>query len=224
MAEEPDRSSRIANLTSGKALPARRSQAIMADRRRPRRHHGRPGLAALVLSNLHAQRVAETVGDAGLPKPAAEECAIARAAMTAIHTSGDAARWMTGVVATTMTLKAHSQVVNPSDFPDYSDDEADDARGKVEADWRNCPGMADFVRGLHWAPLSSDYAGAELSLSRPGLNKAHDEAKLYEIFTAPAAGDDSDTPRRKRGPWLVTLRPAPGGVWKVTATDDLSGK
>jgi hypothetical protein len=179
----------------------------------------------LFWSRGQAQHVAETVGDPGLPKPSAEECAIARAAMTAIHTSGGDAGWTASVGWKTMTLRAHSQVVNPSDLPGYSDDEADDARGKVKVDWRTCPGMAAFVRGLHWDPLSSDIDSAQLGLGRPGLSKAHDEAKVYEVFTAPTPGDENaDSPRQKRGPWLVTLHPGPGGAWRVTATDDLTGK
>jgi len=176
-------------------------------------------------SHGQAQHVAETVGDPGMPKPAAEECAIARAAMAAVHASGDDARWTAGAGWKTMTLRAHSQVVNPSDLPGYSDDEADDARGKVKVDWRTCPGMAGFVRSLHWAPLSADIDSAELNLARPGLNKADDEAKVYEVFTAPTPVDETaDSPRQKRGPWLVTLHHGADGGWQVTATDDLSGK
>lgn len=193
-----------------------------------------PLLAGLALGTLaagylfwsrgEAQHLAETVGDPGMPRPAAEECAIARAAMSAIHSAGDDGRWIAASGWKTMTLRAHSQVVNPSDLPGYSDDEADDARVKPKADWRTCPGMADFVRSLHWDPLSADIDSAQLSLGRPGVSKAHDEAKLYEVFTAPAPDSNPDAPRLKRGPWLVTLHPGPGGAWRVTARDDLSGK
>ncbi len=165
------------------------------------------------------QAVADAPGDADMAKPAADECAIARAAVAAIHGAGSDKAWQAGAGVTEMSLAAYSKVINPVDVPGYSDDEADNLRSKAAADWRWCPGMAAFVGGLGWRPMGGDDAVAVLALGRPGLNKAGDEARVYEAFLAPRA--DSGVLRLTRGPWLVTLHHGPNGAWQVTATDQL---
>ena len=215
MAEPPSRS----------ASPARKTPPPRIGFLWPAMVGGALGTAValyLFWSHLQARHVAETVADPGLATPTPAECAIAKSALTAIHVAGEDARWEAGVGATTMTLKAHSQVINPVDVPGYTDDEADDVRGKGKADWRLCPGMDAFVRGLHWSAMSGDIDDAELGLSRPGVSKTGDEAKLYESFSAPAKGDNPEAPRQARGPWLATLVRVPDGAWRVTAIGDLS--
>jgi hypothetical protein len=170
-------------------------------------------------SHTHDQHLAETVADPGMGGLPAQECAIAKAAIAAFHTSGQDARQSASVGAKEMTLKAHSLVVNPTDVPGYDDDEADDVRGKPKADWRACAGMGDFVRGLKWIPLSDDIDSAELSVSRPGVNTAGDEAKVYESFSGPTP-DNHDATRETRGPWLLTLKKGANGTWVVAATAD----
>jgi hypothetical protein len=165
------------------------------------------------------QAVADAPGDADMAKPAADECAIARAALTAVHAAGSDKAWQTGAGIQEMSLAAYSKVINPVDVPGYSDDEADNLRSKAAADWRWCPGMAAFVGGLGWRPMGGDDAIAVLALGRPGLSKAGDEARVYEAFLAPRG--DSGVLRLARGPWLVTLHKGPNGAWQVTATDDL---
>jgi hypothetical protein len=223
MADPPDRSTDTARLTSAKP--------------RPEPHRGPlrfavPVILGVVLGSAafggyvfwsqgKAQHVAETVGEADMAKPAADECAIARAALAAIHASGDDARWPASVGATAMTLKTYSPRVNPVDVPGFSDEEADNLRSKTTADWRWCAGMGDFVRGLRWRPMGADDSSALLGLARPAMNAAGDEAKLYETFAAPPAEGDTHAPLR-RGPWLVTLHRNAGGAWQVESTTALS--
>ena len=172
-------------------------------------------------SHQQSQRQALTAaqGDPAMAKPTAEECAIARAALTAIHAARTDKTWLTGAGADEMTLATDSKVINPADVAGYTDEEADDLRGKAAADWRWCPGMATFVGGIGWKPMGGDDPIAVLTLGRPGLNKAGDEARAYEAFMAP--NPDSGVLRLKNGPWLVTLHRAPNGAWQVTSTDAL---
>jgi hypothetical protein len=163
--------------------------------------------------------LADAPGDADMAKPAANECAIARAALAAVHAAGADKAWQTGAGVQEMSLAADSKVINPVDVPGYSDDEADDLRSKAAADWRWCPGMAAFVGGLGWRPMGGDDPVAVLALGRPGLNKAGDEARAYEAFLAPRG--DSGILRLARGPWLATLHRGPNGAWQVVSTDDL---
>jgi hypothetical protein len=166
-----------------------------------------------------ARQVAERVADPAVAKPAADECAIAQAALSAIHASGDDKRWRASVRDSTMTLTARSHVINPADVPGYADDEADNLRGKVAADWRGCAGLGVFVRSLGWSAMGGDDNIPELGLGRPGVNAAGDEAKVYEAFAAPLGPNGA--PVLARGPWLVTLHRDAGGAWRVTATTDL---
>jgi hypothetical protein len=163
--------------------------------------------------------LAAAPGDADMPKPAAEECAIARVALAAIHAAGSDKAWQTGAGVSEMSLAPYSKVINPVDVSGYSDDEADDLRSKSAADWRWCPGVAAFVSGLGWTQMGGDDVVAVLALGRPGMNKAGDEARVYEAFLAPRA--DSGVLMLTRGPWLVTLHKGPSGSWLVTSTADL---
>lgn len=165
------------------------------------------------------QAVADAPGDPDMDKPAADECAMARAAAAAVHAAGDDKRWEAGAGQTTLSLGAHSKVINTADFAGFGDDEAASLNAKAPADWRWCPGMAASVAGLGWSAMGSDYGVAMLWLGRPGVNKAGDEAKMYEAFAAPK--EEGGAPMLAKGPWLVTLRKAPTGAWQVTARDDL---
>lgn len=165
-----------------------------------------------------AQPAAAAQGDPDMAKPTAEECAIARAALTAVHAAGADKAWRTGAKVSQMSLLDDSKVINPVDVPGYTDEEADNLRTKAGADWRWCPGMAATVGGFGWKdPVSADDAIAALSLGRPGMSKAGDEARVYEVFLAPQA--DSGILRRAQGPWLATLHRAPNGAWQVVSTD-----
>src|SRR5580700_2411299 len=90
------------------------------------------------------QALAAAPGDADMAKPAPEECAIARAALAAIHGAGSDKAWQKGAGVSQMSLAAYSKVINPADVSGYSDDEADNLRSKAAADWRWCPGMATY--------------------------------------------------------------------------------
>ena len=173
-------------------------------------------------SHQQSRQMAQAVapGDPEMAKPTADECAIARAALTAIHVRGDDKAWRKGAGVSEMSLAADSKVINPADVSGYSDDEADDLRSKAAADWRWCPGMITFVGALGWkSPVSADDGVAALSLGRPGLNKAKDEARVYEAFVAPQP--DSGVLLLARGPWLATLRRGQNGAWQMTSTDVL---
>ena len=174
----------------------------------------------LIWSGMKTQHTLEAApGDPDLAKPAAVECAIAQAAVSAIHGAGDDKRWEAGAGVKEISLRATSQTVNPSDVPGYSDDEIADLRGKTTADWRACPGMGAFVRGLGWAAINPDESVANLAMGRPGVNTAGDEAKAYETFVVPDA--DEGSLKLAGGPWLVTLHKDPGGAWHVTSTTAL---
>jgi hypothetical protein len=172
-------------------------------------HHGAGQRAAAV----------DAPGDTDMDKPSADECAMARAAAAAVHAAGDDKRWEAGAGATTMSLIAHSKVVNPADFAGFGDDEAASLNSKAPADWRWCAGMAAYVGGLGWSEMGSDYGVAGLALGRPGLDKAGDEAKMYEAFDAPK--EAGGAPMLAKGPWLLTLHKTPNGAWQVTSRDDL---
>ncbi|HEY1751480.1 MAG TPA: hypothetical protein VGG29_09455 [Caulobacteraceae bacterium] len=170
-------------------------------------------LAAVALAGC-SQQPAQVTGDPDLAKPAPGECAIAQAALSAIHAAHDDAHWQAAAGVDGMSLRPRSQVVNAADVPGYTDEEEDDLRGKAAADWRWCPGMASFIAGLGWKPMSTEEETAELGLGRPGLSKAGDEAKVYETFLAPVGG----SLKRSAGPWVMTLKHGPNGAWTVAAT------
>ncbi len=174
------------------------------------------GLAILAVGAVAAcsQQVAESPADPELAKPSADECAIAKAAMSAIHSAGLDARWRSSAGVTDMSLRTRSQVVNPADLPNYSDDEEANLLGKAPADWRGCAQLETFLTGLGWKPMGDDQDFAELGLGRPAVNKTGDEAKVYETFAAPVQGGL----KLAAGPWVATLRRGPGG-WQVSATD-----
>jgi len=165
------------------------------------------------------QALADAPGDADMAKPAADECAIARAALAAAHAAKSDKAWQAGAGVQEMSLAIYSKVINPADVAGYTDDEADNLRSKAGADWRWCPGMAAFLGGLGWSQMGpGDNGVAVLGLGRPGMNKTGDEARVYEAFLSPNAGGALHV---TRGPWLATLHKGPTGAWQVAATDDL---
>ena len=165
------------------------------------------------------QAAVAAAGDPDMDKPTAEECAMARAAASAVHASGDDRRWEAGAGVDTMSLGAHSKVINAGDFAGFTDDEADNLRGKAAADWRWCPGMSTFVTGLGWSQMGIDYGVAELGLGRPAIDKADDEGRMYEAFIAPKG--EGGMLMLTQGPWLLTLRKGPDAAWRVTSRDPL---
>ena len=169
--------------------------------------------------NAEQKALAAAPPDSSMAKPSDEECAIARAALTALHAAGSDTAWRAAADAQTMTLEAYSRVVNPTDVAGYSDDEADDLRGKPAADWRGCPGMPAFVSGLRWSAMGGDEAIPAMVLGRPAMNKTGDEARLYEAFSA--ANPDTGVLFLARGPWLATLHRGADGAWRVVSTADL---
>jgi hypothetical protein len=170
--------------------------------------------AVAALAGCEQKQATDTTGDPDLAKPAPVECAIAQAALSAIHASGDDARWRAGAHVDVMSLRARSQVVNAADLPGYTDDEEDDLRSKSAADWRWCPGMGAFVTGLGWKAINPEETVAVVGLGRPGLSKDGGEAKVYETFLAPFGG----TLKMAAGPWVVTLHKGPAGAWTVVGT------
>lgn len=164
------------------------------------------------------QPPAALAGDPDLDKPAADECATAQAAVSAVHAAGDDKRWETGANVTSISLGDHSKVINPADYAGFTDDESANLQGKAGADWRWCPGMSAFIGHLGWNAMGSDYPVATLALGRPAFNKAGDEARMYEAFEAEKPGGMLMV---NKGPWLVTLKKAPNGAWQVTSRDDL---
>lgn len=166
-----------------------------------------------------AQQPAEALaGDADLDKPAADECAMAKTAATAVHTAGDDKRWEAGANVASISLGDHSKVVNPADFAGFTDDEEANLQSKAGADWRWCPGMSAFVSHFGWNAMGSDYPVATLALGRPAVNKTGDEARMYEAFEAAKPGGMLGV---NKGPWLLTLKKGPNGAWQVTSRDDL---
>jgi hypothetical protein len=166
-----------------------------------------------------AQQPAEAIaGDPDLAKPSAGDCAMAKAAASAVHASGDDKQWQAGAGVTGMTLGAHTKVLNPADFAGISDDEADNLNAKAPGDWRWCPGMSAFVGGFGWTSMGADYPDATLSLGLPAVNKTGDEAVMYEAFMAKGG---AGVLKLTKGPWLVTLHKAPNGAWQVTKREDL---
>ena len=166
------------------------------------------------------QALADAPGDADMAEPTADECAIARAALTAVHTAGSDKAWQKGAGVSEMSLAPYSKVINPADVAGYTDDEADNLRSKAGADWHWCPGMAAFVGGLGWSQMGpGDNGVAVLGVGRPGMDKTGDEARVYEAFLSPNAS--TGALHVTRGPWLATLHKGANGAWQVTATDDL---
>ena len=167
------------------------------------------------------QALAAAPGDPDLAKPSPVECAVAEAAVSAVHGSGDDAKWKAAAGVKDMSLRAASQIVNPSDLPGLGDDEIADLRGKTTADWRACAGIGAFLHGVGWSPINPDESVANLALGRPALNQAGDEAKIYQIFVVPDA--DSGSLRTAGGPWLVTLHKDAAGAWRAAGTVALPG-
>ena len=169
--------------------------------------------------NAEQKALAAAPPDSSMAKPSADDCAIARAALTALHAAGSDTAWRKAADAQTMTLEVDTRVINPTDVAGYSDDEAADLRGKLAADWRGCPGMAAFVSSLGWSAMGGDEAIPTLALGRPAMNKTGDEARLYEAFSAP--NPDTGVLFLARGPWLATLHRGADGAWRVVSTADL---
>lgn len=167
----------------------------------------------------HTQPPVALAGDPDLAKPGADDCAMARAAASAAHAAGDDKRWETGANVTSISLDDHSKVINPADFAGISDDESANLNSKAPADWRWCPGMSAFISGFGWNAMGSDYPVATLALGLPAVDKAGDEAKMYEAFLAEKS--DSGVLMLAKGPWLLTLHKGPNGAWQVTKRDDL---
>ena len=166
------------------------------------------------------QALADAPGDEDMAKPTADECAITRAALATVHATKSDKAWQTGAGVSEVSLAIYSKVINPADVAGYTDDEADNLRSKAGADWRWCPGMAAFIGRLGWSKMGpGDNGVAVLGLGRPGMNKAGDEAKVYEAFLSPNAS--TGALHVTRGPWLATLHRGLNGAWQVTATDDL---
>jgi hypothetical protein len=171
----------------------------------------------LFWSGLKTQHTLEVApGDSDLAKASAVECAVAQAVVSGVHASGEDAKWKAAAGVKVMSLRAASQIVNPSDLPGLDDDQIADLRGKGAADWRSCTGMGTFVRGLGWSAINPDESDPNLALGRPGVNKAGDEAKIYEVFIIPDA--DNGSLKVGGGPWLATLHKDAGGAWSVTST------
>lgn len=164
------------------------------------------------------QPAAALAGDPDMDKPAADECATAKAAVNAVHAAGDDKRWEAGAGVASISLGDHSKVVNPADYAGFTDDESANLQAKPGADWRWCPGMSAFISHFGWNAMGSDYPVATLALGRPAVNKAGDEARMYEAFEAAKPGGMLSV---NQGPWLLTLRKGPNGAWQVTARDDL---
>ncbi|MGH6956951.1 MAG: hypothetical protein ACREEW_09850 [Caulobacteraceae bacterium] len=183
------------------------------------------GTAAFIgyrFSTHHAaqqQALAAAAGDPDMAKPSAAECAVAEAAASAVHVAGEDRRWEASAGVKTVSLGAHSRVINPADVDGYTDAEADDLRSKGIADWRWCPGMSKFAVSLGWSPMGVDDGVAELGIGRPGVNRAGDEAVVYEDFAA--ATGPSDALLLTAGPWLATLHRGADGAWKVISTKAL---
>ncbi|HZZ89471.1 MAG TPA: hypothetical protein VFE13_14165 [Caulobacteraceae bacterium] len=158
-------------------------------------------------------------GDADMAKPTADECAIARVALTAVRATGSDKTWQAAAGVHEMSLATYSKVINTADVAGFTDDEARNLRSKAAADWRWCKGMGTFVSGLGWSGMGGEYSIAVLTLGRPGMSPAGDEARLYEAFMAPKP--DTGVLKLTRGPWLVTLHRAANGAWQVASTEDL---
>jgi hypothetical protein len=170
-----------------------------------------------IWSHRQAQAQAlATPGDPNMAKPSPGECAVALAALASIHASGADARWRADSKVKQMSLATDSKVINPADVSGYSDEESDDLRDKPAADWRWCPGMAAFVASLGWSAMGGDDYASLLGLGRPGVNKAGDEATVYEVFLTPRGY--GGVLMRFRGPWLASLHRGPDGAWQVTST------
>ena len=166
------------------------------------------------------QQPAEALaGDPDLAKPAADDCAMAKAAASAVHTAGDDKQWESGSGVTSITLGDHTKVINPADYAGINDDETNNLNSKAPGDWRWCPGMSAFISGLGWNAMGSDYPVATLALGLPALDKAGDEAVMYESFMSTKGGDG--VLGLAKGPWLVTLHKGPNGAWQVTKREDL---
>jgi len=165
------------------------------------------------------QAAASAQGDADMAKPTADECAIARAAIAAVHAAGSDKAWQAAAGVHEMSLAAYSKVINTADVAGFTDDEARNLRSKAAADWRWCAGMGPFVGSLGWSPMGGEYSIAVLALGRPGMSPAGDEARLYEAFMAPKP--DTGVLKLARGPWLVTLHRGANGAWQAASTEDL---
>jgi hypothetical protein len=170
-------------------------------------HRAPPGQPAVALA-----------GDADLAKPTADDCAAAKAAASAVHAAGDDKQWETAAGVSSMSLADHTKVINPADFAGISDDQSNNLNSKAPADWRWCPDMSAFVSHFGWNAMGADYPVATLALGLPAVNKAGDEAVMYEAFMAQK---ESGGLGLAKGPWLVTLHKGPNGAWQVTKRDDL---
>jgi hypothetical protein len=177
------------------------------------------GFQYLAHQKAQQQAAATAQGDADMAKPTTDECAIARTVLTAVHAAGSDKAWKNAAGVREMTLAAHSKVINTADVAGFTDDEARNLRSKAAADWRWCSAIGTFVAGLGWSAMGGEYSIAQLTLGRPAMNPAGDEARAYEAFMAPKP--DSGVLKLARGPWLVTLHRGPNGAWQVVSTEDL---
>jgi hypothetical protein len=164
----------------------------------------------------------EATGDAALARPDPAECAAAQAAIGALQASGEARRRLASVGAKQLRLRGFANSV--SGYLDLASEEAADSKAKGDGDWRACPGLGAYERSLGWGLMGGDDPLAEIGLSRVSIDKAGDEAQLFEVFTPQpdyGAGrhDKGRAAQAKTVNWLVTLRrAAPDAPWKVTGS------
>jgi hypothetical protein len=164
----------------------------------------------------------ESVGDAALARPAPAECAAAEATIGALRASGEERRLLASVGAKQLRLRGFANSV--SGYLDLAAEEAADSKTKADGDWRACPGLGAYERSLGWGLMGGDDPMAELSLSRVSVNKAGDQAQVFQLFTPQpdyGAGrhDKGRAAQAKTLNWLVTLRRAsPAAPWRVTGS------
>jgi hypothetical protein len=86
------------------------------------------------------------------------------------------------------------------------------------ADWRDCPGLGRYVRGLGMARMNSGDMGPRLYISRAEM--AGNEATAFETFYPPKRLDGQDVERRLADQirsWQLRLRSDRAGRWSIVA-------
>lgn len=145
---------------------------------------------------------AESFGDRRLATPSPVECEIVRAVLA--DREPDKAALLKGVGASDVPMGFRA-------FAWWSSGQ----RIPPGADWRKCPGLGPYIRGLGMARFASGELGPMLYVSRVRLSGG--EARVFETFSPPRRLGGVDVEARLSGAvrsWEVSLVRSAGG-WRV---------
>lgn len=146
---------------------------------------------------------AESFGDRRLDAPRADECQIARLLLRDLRDHRlPALTAAAGLRLGDVGLRAIAWRSSGTFTPGQG------------ADWRKCPGLGRYERGLGLTPMGSGDLWASVYISRARFSG--DEASVWETFSPRAAAiTHGPDPPEATAVWKLTLRRDGAGAWRL---------